>query len=464
MYKKLRMTIIFAVALSMLLVGCSSKKANQERLHEISEKIDVLFNEKKDDFIKDMTKENLDEINQSLATEGAENLHEENKQLYTNIQEDLQLLSNMFDYDQSIQAFVEKDEQITEEKLSSFKEKLEQFKDKESFFDRQNETIKQLEIQFEEIKKTNDVEKALEDLFEDDKVKDTVTEKQYEKIKELIKQMDNEETKASFTKKLEKIEVKLKEIEEQKLKEQKLAEEEKLKEQKEAEEKKEQQLAEEQRKKEEQKADESKKQTQEKAKQEKNQDENHAQKPEVKPEQKQEDKKPEPAVEATYVDGVIIASKKYPLPANHAPGESAKARAAFNEMAKAAKKDGFNLIAFSTYRSYEYQVDLYNRYVERDGQAAADRYSARPGYSEHQTGLAFDIGDANMSDLYFEVSPVSEWLAAEAYKYGFILRYPNGKEGVTGYMYEPWHYRYVGVDLAKKIFEQKTTLEEYLGI
>src|SRR5699024_2433609 len=200
-------------------------------------------------------------------------------------------------------------------------------------------------------------------------------------IKELIKKIDNEEIAASFTQQLEKIENKLKAIEEQKLKEQKLAEEKRLKEQKEAEEKrkKEQLLAEEQ------KAEEAKKQTQEKAEQEKNKNENKEQKPEEKTEQEQEDKQPEPAVEATYVGGVIIASKKYPLPANHAPGESAKASAAFNEMAKAAKKDGFNLIAFSTYRSYEYQVDLYNRYVERDGQAAADRYSARPGYSEHQT-------------------------------------------------------------------------------
>lgn len=458
MYKRLRMTIIFAMALSVLLVGCSSKKDDQERLHGINDKVEILFNDKKDDFVKDMTKENLEEIDQLLTAEDVDNLHEENKQMYTNIKEDYQLLSNMFDYDQSIHPFIEEDEQITEEKLIFFKKELEQFKDKESFYNRQNKEINRLEKQLVEREKTNDVEKALNKLFEDDQVKDTVTDAQYEKIKELIKKIDNEEIAASFTPQLEKIENKLKAIEEQKLKEQKLAEEKRLKEQKEAEEKrkKEQLLAEEQ------KVEEAKKQTQEKAELEKNKNENKEQKPEEKTEQ--EDKQPEPAVEATYVGGVIIASKKYPLPANHAPGESAKARAAFNEMAKAAKKDGFNLIAFSTYRSYEYQVDLYNRYVERDGQAAADRYSARPGYSEHQTGLAFDIGDSTMSDVYFEESPVTKWLAEEAYKYGFILRYPNGKEGITGYMYEPWHYRYVGVDLAKKIFERQTTLEEYFGI
>src|SRR5699024_727708 len=154
-----------------------------------------------------------------------DNLHEENKQMYTNIKEDYQLLSNMFDYDQSIHPFIEEDEQITEEKLIFFKKELEQFKDKESFYNRQNKEINRLEKQLVEREKTNDVEKALNKLFEDDQVKDTVTDAQYEKIKELIKKIDNEEIAASFTPQLEKIENKLKAIEEQKLKEQKLAEE-----------------------------------------------------------------------------------------------------------------------------------------------------------------------------------------------------------------------------------------------
>lgn len=168
--------------------------------------------------------------------------------------------------------------------------------------------------------------------------------------------------------------------------------------------------------------------------------------------------------EPTFIDGILIANKQHPLPSTFEPGEDATAREAFNELAAAASLDGYQLTAFSTYRAFDRQVELYEGYVERDGVEEADRYSARPGYSEHQTGLAFDIGDSTMSDVYFEESPVTKWLAEEAYKYGFILRYPNGKEGITGYMYEPWHYRYVGVDLAKKIFERQTTLEEYFGI
>jgi len=170
----------------------------------------------------------------------------------------------------------------------------------------------------------------------------------------------------------------------------------------------------------------------------------------------------------TYIKGVLIANKKYPLPKDFAPGESKEARAAFEKMAQDARKHGFELVAFSTYRSYEYQQMLYNRYVQRDGKEKADRYSARPGYSEHQTGLAFDIGEKGREDLWlteeFGESPAGKWLAANAHKYGFILRYPKGKEHITGYMYEAWHFRYLGVDLATKVKESGLTLEEYLGI
>ncbi|PIC65086.1 D-alanyl-D-alanine carboxypeptidase [Sporosarcina sp. P13] len=172
--------------------------------------------------------------------------------------------------------------------------------------------------------------------------------------------------------------------------------------------------------------------------------------------------------EPKYVRGILLANKQYPLPKDFAPGESQSAREAFNELAAAAVTSGINLQAFSTYRSYDYQVTLYNRYVERDGQEAADRYSARPGYSEHQTGLAFDIGEVNhekhWASTSFGDTEAAKWLAANAYEYGFILRYPKGKEEVTGYMHESWHYRYVGKDLAEKIFKQNITLEEYLGI
>ncbi|WP_246231618.1 M15 family metallopeptidase [Sporosarcina jiandibaonis] len=172
--------------------------------------------------------------------------------------------------------------------------------------------------------------------------------------------------------------------------------------------------------------------------------------------------------EPTYIKGILIANKQYPLPRTYAPGESKEARAAFNEMAAAAKLDGFELIAFSTYRSYDYQTGLYERYVERDGSAAADRYSARPGYSEHQTGLAFDIGEVDNEQYYasakFGETDAGKWVAENAHLYGFIMRYPEGKEKITGYMHESWHFRYVGIEIAEEIYKQNISLEEYLGI
>lgn len=172
--------------------------------------------------------------------------------------------------------------------------------------------------------------------------------------------------------------------------------------------------------------------------------------------------------EPTIVEGVVIANKKYPLPSTYAPGESESARNAFELMAKVAREAGFELVAFSTYRSFEYQDTLYNNYVNRDGKESADRYSARPGYSEHQTGLAFDIGEKGKEDLWlteeFGETEAGKWLVENAYKYGFILRYPKGKEAITGYMYESWHFRYVGLHLAAEVKEAGVTLEEYLGI
>lgn len=172
----------------------------------------------------------------------------------------------------------------------------------------------------------------------------------------------------------------------------------------------------------------------------------------------------EPAV----VEGVIIASKKYPLPATYAPGESKEARAAFQELAAEASLSGYDLVAFSTYRSYDYQTQLYDRYVTNDGQEAADRYSARPGYSEHQTGLAFDIGEKLFEQHFaresFGETAAGRWVAANAYKYGFIMRYPKGSEKITGYMYEPWHFRYIGVELAGKVYQSNETLEEFFDL
>lgn len=175
-----------------------------------------------------------------------------------------------------------------------------------------------------------------------------------------------------------------------------------------------------------------------------------------------------PATEPTYVNDVLIVNKKNPLPPNYDKGEDPTAKAAFEKMAQAAKQEGIELVAFSGYRSYEYQTSLYNRYVEKDGKDAADRYSARPGYSEHQSGLAFDIGEKGREDLWltsaFGESKAGQWLVDNAHKYGFILRYPKGKEDITGFMYESWHFRYLEGDMATKVYEAGVTLEEYLGL
>lgn len=131
---------------------------------------------------------------------------------------------------------------------------------------------------------------------------------------------------------------------------------------------------------------------------------------------------------------------------------------AFIKMSDAAQKDDLNIKIISGYRTYAYQENLYNKYKANNGQAAADRFSARPGHSEHETGLAIDINDVSQS---FENTREFVWLQQNAHLYGYILRYPDGKEATTGYMYEPWHYRFLGVDLAKKVFDSGLTYDEY---
>ena len=165
--------------------------------------------------------------------------------------------------------------------------------------------------------------------------------------------------------------------------------------------------------------------------------------------------------EATYINGILIANKTYPLPSTYNPGVDPAANAALQQMFAAASAEGLNLFVRSGFRSYSTQKSLYNSYVRRDGAAAADRYSARPGHSEHQTGLAFDINKANSS---FAGSPEATWLAANCHKYGFIIRYPADKEAITGYIYEPWHVRYLGVETATVVYNSGLCLEEYLGI
>ena len=134
----------------------------------------------------------------------------------------------------------------------------------------------------------------------------------------------------------------------------------------------------------------------------------------------------------------------------------------------AQNEKGYNMWAQSGFRSYDTQKSIYNRYVNNDGKAKADRYSARPGYSEHQTGLAFDVcaKDKPCINSGFDDTPEAKWLSENAYKYGFILRYVKGKEDETGYMYESWHFRYVGKELAEKLYNDGNwiTMETYFGI
>ena len=170
--------------------------------------------------------------------------------------------------------------------------------------------------------------------------------------------------------------------------------------------------------------------------------------------------------EPTFINGLILVNKEFGLPENYAPGESYEARAAFEEMKAAALEEGIYIESFSTYRSYYTQYDLYYNYVYNYGEDSANTFSARPGFSEHQTGLAFDIGGLDRS-LWakegFKHTDEAKWLAENCYKYGFILRYPEGKEWKTGYMYESWHFRYVGLEHSINFKDNNLTLEEYLN-
>lgn len=165
----------------------------------------------------------------------------------------------------------------------------------------------------------------------------------------------------------------------------------------------------------------------------------------------------------TYIDGYLIVNKTYTLPSSYGNGLTNATIEAFNKMQAAAKVDGLNIYISSGFRSYSYQKTLYNNYVNRDGVVAADTYSARAGHSEHQSGLAFDVNTINDS---FANTEEGKWLNDNCYKYGFILRYPKGKSDETGYQYEPWHFRYVGVELAEKLYNNGNwiTVEDYFGI
>ena len=161
-------------------------------------------------------------------------------------------------------------------------------------------------------------------------------------------------------------------------------------------------------------------------------------------------------------DDIIIVNKKHGLSKDYNPGENPTAKAAFVRLRDDMINQGLNVgRSYSGFRSYDYQKTLYDNYVSRDGQAAADCYSARPGFSEHQTGLVFDLTDKSGNLL--EDSRASQWLKDNAHNYGFIVRFQAGKEASTGYMPEAWHIRYVGKE-AKDIHDSGLSLEEYFGI
>lgn len=184
----------------------------------------------------------------------------------------------------------------------------------------------------------------------------------------------------------------------------------------------------------------------------------------------------------------VIVNKRRPLdPKNYAPSdlvtpnvklrltardqemqmrlETAKA---LEELFAEASQEGVELMVASAYRGYIFQENLYKRYVAQQGQAGADTQSARPGHSEHQTGLAVDLepasGECEIEQCFAETAE-GRWVAANAYKYGFVLRYHEGKDSITGYMYEPWHLRYVGKPLAGEIHKLgDPPLEEFFGL
>jgi len=166
----------------------------------------------------------------------------------------------------------------------------------------------------------------------------------------------------------------------------------------------------------------------------------------------------------TYIDGVLIANKTYSLPSSYNPGGlNGEMYSSLQRMFGDAANQGISLWVKSGFRSYTTQQGTYAGWVSRYGQATADTISARPGHSEHQSGLAADI---NSLDQSFEYTPEGQWLNNNCYKYGFIIRYVKGKEHETGYAFEPWHVRYVGSDLAQKLYNGGNwiTLENYFGI
>lgn len=184
-----------------------------------------------------------------------------------------------------------------------------------------------------------------------------------------------------------------------------------------------------------------------------------------------------PEADTSTADSLsVVVNKQNPLqPQDYVPSPLTQveghqlredAAGALTEMLSDMRAEGVTVNVTSAYRSYDTQVSTYDHWVQQNGQEAADRVSARPGYSEHQTGLAVDLADGTGCDLQecFADTPAAQWAAENAADYGFVLRFPEGGEEITGYSYEPWHLRYLGVDQAREFQESEaTTLEEYYG-
>lgn len=166
-------------------------------------------------------------------------------------------------------------------------------------------------------------------------------------------------------------------------------------------------------------------------------------------------------------DQIILVNKTHPMdPENDPGGLTEETKLAFAKMQEDAAKEGVDLQITSDYRSYEEQAATFDYWVANMGEEAAHRESAEAGYSEHQTGLVIDVKSVsnpicNLETCFYD-TPEGTWISNNSYKYGFIVRYPQGSEEITGYSYEPWHIRYVGVEAATDIYDQQITLEEYL--
>ena len=162
-------------------------------------------------------------------------------------------------------------------------------------------------------------------------------------------------------------------------------------------------------------------------------------------------------------DDLVTISTKYAWGSYGSQKTRQEVYDAYLKMHEAANSEAdIYLMVNSSYRPYKDQLRVYNNYKTNHGEAYADGIAARPGFSEHQTGLALDIFSIkNPAQATFKDSDAYKWLKENSYKYGFILRYPDGKENITGYKFESWHYRYVGVDLAKKVYDSGLTFDEY---